>query len=85
MEGFFAPPFLGAECWSGAEHVFRSGVRKGVPSKNNGVYQSLGTTNKSNRYPSFTFYVILTLKSREVPLMTPWKAVVPLLLFLEKR
>ena len=49
VEGFFAPPFLGAECWSGAEHVFRSGVRKGVPSKNNGVYQSLVDTQSCER------------------------------------
>ena len=33
MEGFFTPPFLGAEGWSGAELIFWSGAKKGVPSE----------------------------------------------------
>ena len=41
MEGFFAPPFLGAEGWSGAEQISWSGVRKKVPSEKNGAFPSL--------------------------------------------
>ena len=33
MEGFFVPPFLGAEGWSGAEQITWSRVRTGVPSE----------------------------------------------------
>ena len=32
MEGFFVPPFLGAEGWSGAKKYFGRGGKNGVPS-----------------------------------------------------
>ena len=39
--GIFAPPFLGVEKRRGAEHIFWSGVKKGVSSKILGAFTSL--------------------------------------------
>ena len=54
MEGFFAPPFLGAEGWSGAEQISWSGVRKRVPSEKHGAYPSLLMTLRDRAYSAPT-------------------------------
>ena len=45
MEGFFPPPFLGVEGWSGVKQISWMGVKKGVPSENNGAVTSLAMSN----------------------------------------
>ena len=59
VEGFFAPPFLGAEGWRGAEQISWSGVRKGVPSEKNGACPSLPWRWESHATDcQFPFWII---------------------------